>query len=67
MSTKTNDNDLNRFATFSEDDEEEEENSEVPVSTSVVSDAINNRNKRKTIKNTKVRHEEEVEKENDWV
>ena len=48
--------------------EEDEEISEVSVSTSVVSDGINNRNKKKTINKIKVRHEEEdeEEKESDW-
>ena len=66
FSPNTNNNNHNRFAIFAEDDDEEEESSKVSVSTSFVSHMINNRNKRKSIKNTKVRCEEEDEKENDW-
>ena len=66
LSPNINNNNHNRFATLVEDDEEEEESSEVAVLTSVVFDAINDRNKKKTIKNTTVRHKEENEKESDW-
>ena len=40
--------------------------SEVSVSTCVISNTISNINKRKTIKNMKVRYEEEDEKESVW-
>ena len=66
MSSNANSSNHDRFAMFAEEDDEEEESSEVPVSMSVVSNVINNRNKRKIIKNAKVRHEEEDEKESDW-
>ena len=45
--SNTNNNNHNRFAIVEEDDEEDEESSEAWVSTSVVSDAINNRKKSK--------------------
>ena len=54
-SSNANKNNHNKFTIFEEDNEEDERISEAPVSTSVVSDVINNRNTNKG----KVRHEEE--------
>ena len=47
LSLHVDNNNHNRFSTFEDDDEEDEKVSEVSVSTSVVSDVINNRRQSK--------------------